>query len=607
MTSVTHRFVLHHHVVPTNARRTREKRTKSFQHAIFAKANSSRLVSSAARWRTVSLLYREEYPMQNHAYSSSKAPQTSSAGPCIVVARSSSASDRSITRTIYTSSVNCPELSPEFVAHCFETLKYLAQYSHPLIAVTSIRSIVPAASFQLHLLRPESRVLVLCIIALASLISFNPSVLGAGPLPESFVDEKFFFSNPELPVCGVRRTVAFRAFRAEALKAAWEFGIILQPSNENAVSCYLLDLLEQNNIWTGSEAWSTASRPWASAYVSHVRALAPKWRASNFVQHDSGQWAGFLMGEALTSTRSRTSMLITLNDQLLLSGPEPPSLMAILTSLEDSTHKPGLPLMPMQPYLFHATCLARLLSEKINGDYPRLSHLSEAAVIEFLSALSLLHSILSLILGRVDVTISSATSRNRDQNQAIFLGDSPNIESIARACAYGVIVGFTGLVLPFYRELELRGTDDAQQNPRTRERMRVLRMRRLTRWLSSAGARWRAGCATFRGSTTHPCSGATSTSGRSSAPTRRTLPRSVRATSKHAMADELKLMGYSPDFSMPQAAMLIQRLDELKLLGCTLDFPAPQAATQIFDPATFDLAAYDMFIPLDPDVWCRFI
>lgn len=126
-------------------------------------------------------------------------------------------------------------------------LKYLGQYSHPLIAVTSIMTTVPAASFQLHVLRPESRVLALCIIALASLASFHDSVLGAGSRPESFVDEMFFLSNPDLPACGVRRTAAFRALRAEALKTAWELGIILQPSNENAVSCFLLDLLEQSN------------------------------------------------------------------------------------------------------------------------------------------------------------------------------------------------------------------------------------------------------------------------------------------------------------------------------------------------------------------------
>ncbi|KAJ6546718.1 hypothetical protein DFH09DRAFT_1320886 [Mycena vulgaris] len=59
----------------------------------------------------------------------------------------------------------------------------------------------------------------------------------------------------------------------------------------------------------------------------------------------------------------------TLNDQFSLCGPEPSSLEAFLVSLEKATQKPGLSLLwsSMKPYLFHVTCLARQLSETING------------------------------------------------------------------------------------------------------------------------------------------------------------------------------------------------------------------------------------------------
>jgi hypothetical protein len=90
-------------------------------------------------------------------------------------------------------------------------------------------------------------VLALCIIALASLASCHKSVLGAGPLPESLNDWAFFSSTENVLACGTRRAEAFRAFRAYALKAAWEIGVILQPSNENVMSCYVLDLLEQSD------------------------------------------------------------------------------------------------------------------------------------------------------------------------------------------------------------------------------------------------------------------------------------------------------------------------------------------------------------------------
>lgn len=160
---------------------------------------------------------------------------------------------------------DCPELNSEFVAHCFEGscdsrlarspltyasgLKFTPQYTHPLISATSIKTDIRAASFQIHLLPPQSRVLALCIVCFVSLTSFHPSVLGDGPRPESFLDHDFFSSQQSrLLECGKRRAPAFRALRAEALKGAWEIGVMLQPSSENAASCYLLDLTELGNL-----------------------------------------------------------------------------------------------------------------------------------------------------------------------------------------------------------------------------------------------------------------------------------------------------------------------------------------------------------------------
>ncbi|KAF7334474.1 Zn(2)-C6 fungal-type domain-containing protein [Mycena venus] len=362
-------------------------------------------------------------------------------------------------------SSDCPELTPEFVAHCFEGLQFTPQYTHPLISATSIKTDARAVSFQINLLPPQSRVLALCIVCFVSLTSFHPSVLGDGPRPESFLDHGFFSSNPDLLSCGMRRAPAYRALRAEALKAAWEFGIMLQPSNENAASCYLLDLMEQGDF-------AGLNRPWANAYIAHIRALVPIWRTSGYITSDAGHWAGFLMTEALISARTRTTMLVTLNDQLLICGPEPPSLESLLASVENSPQSSSLSVLwtSMKPYLFHVTDLARQLSEQIAGDYARVNPLSEGAVIKFLSSLSLMHSVLSLLLDRVDAAITSATD-----NDSPFILEDTNVDVVARACAYTAAFGFTGLVLPFYRELEYRENSDVVQNQRTRDRLRLLR------------------------------------------------------------------------------------------------------------------------------------
>ncbi|KAK7018459.1 Zn(2)-C6 fungal-type domain-containing protein [Favolaschia claudopus] len=359
---------------------------------------------------------------------------------------------------IYKTSSSCPPLTPEFVAHCFEALQYTPQYTHPLITTCSIKMDIRAVSYQLHLLPPQSRVLALCIICCAALTSFHPSVLGDGPRPQSFLDDDFFTpSNVDLVGCGVRRAAAYRALRIEALKAAWEIGIILQPSNENAASCYLLDLLEHCDF-------SGISRPWANAYMSHVRALAPIWRASNaFTASDGAHWVGYLTGDSLIAVTSRTPMLVTPNDQLLLCGPSPPSLEALIASLSKSTSI-SLLWSSFTSFLYHIVNYARQLIETISGDYARLSPLSESAVLNFLSALSLMHSVLALLLDHVDRVIA-----NNDQTSPFVLEDT------ARTCAYGAIFGFSGLVQPFYRELKYREASEAgSQTQSTYDRFRFL-------------------------------------------------------------------------------------------------------------------------------------
>ncbi|KAF7290069.1 Zn(2)-C6 fungal-type domain-containing protein [Mycena chlorophos] len=377
-----------------------------------------------------------------------------------------------------------PDLTTEFVAHCFDVIVYAPQLAHPLVVTSDIHKKLKALSYQVNLLQPQSRVLALCIICTATRASFHPLVLGSDPnkpRPESFTDVKFFAnaSNAEILDCGVRRMRVFNILRAQALMAAWEAGIVVQPSNENAASCYLLDQLDQ-----GSPAeTSTAARPWATAYMSHIRILAPLWHSAGFTATSAAEWAGFLMGEALLSTRNRTALLITWQDQMLLSGPEPPTLESMLASLEKASSNPSLTLLwgIVRPFLFHIPVLARILYEDIAGgmslclslteflaahrdvtclkDYARLSPLSESAVIKMISSLTVMHSIISIVLGRVDAALAGVVDSPLTQSAVTTL-DGTNVGSAARAASYAAVFSFIGLVLPLYRELEYREATD---------------------------------------------------------------------------------------------------------------------------------------------------
>ncbi|KAJ7159737.1 hypothetical protein C8R46DRAFT_373673 [Mycena filopes] len=332
-------------------------------------------------------------------------------------------------------SADCPELSPEFVSHCFEGLKLNPQFSHPLIGLTSIRADLRAVSFNLDLLRPEARVLALCSLALASLFSFHPSILGPGPRPQGFLDHEFFSASPELLACGVRRGPAFRAIRAEALKAAWDLGVILHPSNENAASCFLLDLTEQNDL-------GSAGRPWATAYISHVRSLAPSWRG--LAASTTNGWAGFLMVEALISIRNTAPLLVSPQDQMLLCGAEQPSMESLLASLQSELSPPGVPWASMTPYLFHVPTLARQLYDSVIGDYARAHPLPSPDVERLLRAFTTMHAVLTLTLTRIDAVLAASCEPDG------------GAEMLARAYAYGNVFSFSGLVLPFYQALRER-------------------------------------------------------------------------------------------------------------------------------------------------------
>ncbi|KAJ7205658.1 hypothetical protein C8J57DRAFT_369441 [Mycena rebaudengoi] len=339
---------------------------------------------------------------------------------------------------------DCPALTPELVRHFFECFVRLPEYMHPIFSHTAIEKAIQAASFRLNLLPTQSRVLAICIIALTSLISFDEAVLGSGPRPQSFSDTQFFLSDADARSCAARRAPACRALHLEALKAAWDAKIMLEVSVENAASCYILSYLELYEYHDGP------SRPWASAFASHLRSIASTWKRSDIERYQC-HWAGYLMAEAIATTRHRKPSLMTTNDQTLICGPEPASLQTLLTSLENSPQRRDISIILayMTPYAFHITSLARQLYETIIGDYARSHPLSEAAVIDFISSLTTLRSIHTIILEPLDALILCSPPTV----DATLTGVGSNLTA---TCGFGIVLGFTELLLPFYRELQRR-------------------------------------------------------------------------------------------------------------------------------------------------------
>ncbi|KAJ7479687.1 hypothetical protein FB451DRAFT_1239611 [Mycena latifolia] len=350
------------------------------------------------------------------------------------------------------------ELSCELVKHLYQCFINAPQHQHPLLQNCTLYADLSSAAWQIDLLPPQARVLAYCACALASTISFDAGIIGPGPQPESFTDRSVFYPGADLRIYGVRRAPMFRALRERAISLACEARIHLEVTECNALSCFILDSLE--------EPGESRSRPWAVAYISHVRSLAESW---NHADRNRAFWSGFLMAEALAATCRRKPILLSHADQLLMTGSEPQSLENMFKSLQElveTSKKPAATLVftVIVPYFFHIIRLCREFHDKIAGDYARRHPIAEASVITFISALSILESIISLLFGQHDFPTDPKQLSNESLQARHFGGRRNDADEHLRSCALAMSMGYACLVLALHHEMEYRAAADATQH-----------------------------------------------------------------------------------------------------------------------------------------------
>ncbi|KAJ7257502.1 hypothetical protein B0H12DRAFT_1110976 [Mycena haematopus] len=335
------------------------------------------------------------------------------------------------------------DLPPELMHHLFECFAHLPHYSHPMLRGDDLRNILSSVSWQIHLLAPQLKVLAHCVAALSASISFDHVIIGPGSKPASLADRSVFTPGADLRDYGLRRAPMYRALCAEAHRLASEVGILLEPSEANAASCFMLQFLENER--------EAKSRPWAVAYLSHVRALYDS--SMDLTTYNIATWTGYLLMEVMETTLRRQPVLVSHHDQLLITGKEPVSLENLFVSIQKvmqgRKEQPLVPFTVMGPYLFHATRLARELYETITGDFARRHPLDERAIAEFMASLNHLHSIRALVF---------------DQEGQVYPGDAlfcptPPKKSMhlnLRSWAYIMTLSRATLVLALHREFVRR-------------------------------------------------------------------------------------------------------------------------------------------------------
>ncbi|KAF7308753.1 Zn(2)-C6 fungal-type domain-containing protein [Mycena kentingensis (nom. inval.)] len=365
---------------------------------------------------------------------------------------------------IYLESQDSPPLTPELVADLFDCFDRLPPLGvHPIISVAQMRETIrsPVIAFHLDRLSPEQHVLALCMIACASRVSFHEAILGPGPRPRGFGDIAFFRGRHEdVRSCGARRQRACRALHAVALRAAWAMAIPLRVTIENAASCYLLDLLEEAQF----PGWA---RPWGTAYMSHLRALAGLWVNSGLVEKFDMEWAGALAIESVTCARRDMPNTINPEDQLLLCGYEPPSLEDLFASSSGwSADRDSVTqlMVDMSKYLwYHTSTIFRAIWESITGYHVRHKPLNEPALDSIVSQLSLMY----LIIERVQTLVEIHVAAVPPPNAPYIFGDA-NPDSYLRRGIHNLVICIASLSLTIWSAL--RGRDQTNASfEQTRE------------------------------------------------------------------------------------------------------------------------------------------
>ncbi|SCV70625.1 BQ2448_3387 [Microbotryum intermedium] len=341
------------------------------------------------------------------------------------------------------------QLSIALITHLIELFKATPQYWLGLFSLPVLSNQVQAVNGRLYDLPAPTQVLARSVIALTACISSHPLLF---PTTESTAyyyahssrvpsfdnincNVPRLFGGSDLREFGKRRAHACDKLREQAIELAWEYGALVYGGRENVASCHLLAGLVGVNS-------PMAGKPYSVAHVTHLRELCVEG-----VPDPEMEWTFLILLEALNSLASSTISTFEETDELLLAG-------AALEPLQSSALA-AAPLEPaevfdrcLQPFLYHATHLARRCVRQISGTFARSHWLDEAAVASYLSDLELLGALRS----KLDATAAS------------LLGDKPSMPAhegdsqvdVLAAIRFMVTVAWSSLVLPLLLNLQAR-------------------------------------------------------------------------------------------------------------------------------------------------------
>uniref|UniRef100_D8QC98 Phosphoribosylglycinamide synthetase n=1 Tax=Schizophyllum commune (strain H4-8 / FGSC 9210) TaxID=578458 RepID=D8QC98_SCHCM len=182
------------------------------------------------------------------------------------------------------------------------------------------RALLDSRGWDILALAPHDRVLALCLLAMASLVSVDPTYVGYHPQGGRFPDahtkwETISFSrlgDPEMIALGQRRRAICAQLYGEAMRQATLSGTMSHACRENVTSCGLLNMLDVHK--------SESNLPWATAFVWQLRTLTELDVADKIFEISDGH------GRELASFQWRLGLLLLVSNYAISAGKNLPSV-----------------------------------------------------------------------------------------------------------------------------------------------------------------------------------------------------------------------------------------------------------------------------------------
>ncbi|KAI5834717.1 hypothetical protein K523DRAFT_229949, partial [Schizophyllum commune Tattone D] len=244
-----------------------------------------------------------------------------------------------------------------------------------LVPLHQHHTLLESCGWDIQLLAPQARVLTFCLLAIASLVSVNPSYIGYDSNGQRYSAAHLEWNcvstadmgTPELRELGMRRQPICGQLYGEAVRQAHLDGITSMASRENAASCLLLNILDLSHA-------PITTLPWATAFVWQLRSLSDMdaidaafdiWDSSS--RDLAGfQWRVALVFIAISAIKTGQTLPFSAEDEDLICGSKPVSVEDAFEQASSLSRRDAVVLL-MQSVYTRSICLMRDALAKIVG------------------------------------------------------------------------------------------------------------------------------------------------------------------------------------------------------------------------------------------------